>query len=86
MKKLLFSNISVNKGLIQHVVQSCYNYNLTFRKIDIHTVKTAAALIVSMRRSRVDPLRTQEHAFANTRAHEHNLLNCIQDDDKYFAG
>ena len=38
MKKLLFSNVSVNKGLIQHVVQSCYNYNLTFRKLDIHTV------------------------------------------------
>ena len=39
MKKLLFSHFSVNKGLIQHVVQSCYNYNLTFRKIEIHTVK-----------------------------------------------
>ena len=39
MKKLLFSHVSVNKGLIQHVVQSCYNYNLTFRKLEIHTVK-----------------------------------------------
>ena len=39
MKKLLFSHFSVNKGLIQHVVQSCYNYNLTFRKLEIHTVK-----------------------------------------------
>ena len=38
-KKLLFSHFSVNKGLIQNVVQSCYNYNLTFRKLDIHTVK-----------------------------------------------
>ena len=36
---LLFSNFSVNKGLIQHVVQSWYNYNLTFRKLEIHTVK-----------------------------------------------
>ena len=24
--------------LIQHVVQSCYNYSITFRKLDIHTV------------------------------------------------
>ena len=39
MKKLLFSHVSVNKGLIQHVVQSCYNYNLTFWKLEIHTVK-----------------------------------------------
>ena len=39
MKKLLFSHFSVIKGLIQHVVQSCYNYNLTFRKLEIHTVK-----------------------------------------------
>ena len=39
MKKLLFSHFSVNKGLIQHVVQSCYNYNITFRKLEIHTVK-----------------------------------------------
>ena len=39
MKKFLFSHFSVNKGLIQHVVQSCYNYNLTFRKLEIHAVK-----------------------------------------------
>ena len=39
MKKLLFPHFSVNKGLIQHVVQSCYNYNLSFRKLEIHTVK-----------------------------------------------
>ena len=39
MKKLLFSHFSVNKGLIQHVVQSRYNYNLTFRKLEIHMVK-----------------------------------------------
>ena len=25
--------------LIQNVVQRCYNYNLTFQKLDIHTVK-----------------------------------------------
>ena len=39
IKKLLFSHFSVNKGLIQHAVQSCYNYNLTFRKLEIHAVK-----------------------------------------------
>ena len=39
IKKFLFSHFSVNKGLIQHVVQSCYDYNLTFRKLEIHTVK-----------------------------------------------
>ena len=38
-KKLFCSHFSVNKGLIQHVVQSCYNYNITFRKLEIHTVK-----------------------------------------------
>ena len=36
---MFFSHFLVNKGLIQHVVQSCYNYNLTFLKLDIHTVK-----------------------------------------------
>ena len=35
---LFCSHFSVNKGLIQHVVQSCYNYNITFRKLEIHTV------------------------------------------------
>ena len=39
IKKLFCSHFSVNKGLIQHVVQSCYNYNITFRKLEIHTVK-----------------------------------------------
>ena len=50
VKKLFCSHFSVNKGLIQHVVQSCYNhgmvwyiyffnYNITFRKLEIHTVK-----------------------------------------------
>ena len=38
IKKLFFSHFSVNKGLIQHVVQSCYNYNITFRKLEIHSV------------------------------------------------
>ena len=39
IKKLFFSHVSVNRGLIQHVVHSCYNYNITFRKLAIHTVK-----------------------------------------------
>ena len=39
IKKLFCSHFSVNKGLIQHVVQSCYNYNITFQKLEIHTVK-----------------------------------------------
>ena len=39
IEKLFFSHISVNKGLIQHVVQTDYNYNLTFLKLEIHTVK-----------------------------------------------
>ena len=39
IKKLFFSHVSVNKGLIQHVAQRCYNYNITFRKLEIHTVK-----------------------------------------------
>ena len=39
IKELFCSHVSVNKGLIQHVVQSCYNYNITFRKLEIHTVK-----------------------------------------------
>ena len=39
IKKLFCSHFSVNKGLIQHVVQSCYNYNITFLKLEIHTVK-----------------------------------------------
>ena len=39
IKKLFCSHFSVNKGLIHHVVQSCYNYNITFRKLEIHTVK-----------------------------------------------
>ena len=39
IKKLFCSHFSVNKGLIQHVVQRCYNYNITFRKLEIHTVK-----------------------------------------------
>ena len=38
IKKLFCSHFSVNKGLIEHVVQSCYNY-ITFRKLEIHTVK-----------------------------------------------
>ena len=39
IKKLFCSHFSVNKGLIQHVVPGCYNYNITFRKLEIHTVK-----------------------------------------------
>ena len=39
IKKLFCSHFSVNKGLIQHVVQSCYNYNITFRKLEIHMVQ-----------------------------------------------
>ena len=39
IKKLFCSHVSVNKGLIQHVVQRCYNYNITFQKLEIHTVK-----------------------------------------------
>ena len=39
IKKLFCSHFSVNKGLIQQVVQSCYNYNIAFRKLEFHTVK-----------------------------------------------
>lgn len=28
-----------NKGQMQHVVQGCCNYNITFQKLEIHTVK-----------------------------------------------
>ena len=39
IKTFFFSHVSVNKGLIQHVVQHCYNYNITFWKLEIHTIK-----------------------------------------------
>ena len=39
VKRLVVSHVLVNKGLIRYVVQSCCNYNITFRKLDICPVK-----------------------------------------------
>ena len=54
--------MSVNKGLIQHFV--CYNYNITFRKLEIRTVKmTPISVSVSV------------NILANTNASAHGGLS-----------
>ena len=35
----IFSYVHALKGLIHHVVQNFNNYNLSFQKLDIHTVQ-----------------------------------------------
>ena len=35
----IFSYVPALKGLIHHVVQNFNNYNLSFQKLDIHTVQ-----------------------------------------------
>ena len=39
----IFFDVPALKGLIHHVVQNFNNYNLSFQKLDIHTVQMRPA-------------------------------------------